>query len=1029
MRLGMNDEACWKVDENFYDFLEDKAVDAGCEHEIFRVLLPTYFEDLLTYFQKFDPSDSGALFKAYGYTAVMNVCLVIWAILVHFFFYYVQRIGMRLRVAMCHMIYCKSLRLNNSAIRKTTTGQIVNLLSNDVNRFDKVVTFLHILWIGPLMAITVIILIWMEIGISSFAGMALLIIFMLLQSFFGKLFLSLRKEISKILRSSYLDGMNLIFFDTASKVILFVTFTTYVLLGNMITVSQVFLAVTLYQAVKFTGILLFPMAIESVAETIASVQRIKNFLLLDELPQCDHQLPSDGKTIVNMQDFTSFWDKELRTPTLQGLSFTVRPGELLAVVGPVGAGKSSLLGALLGELPPSQGKVSMHGRIAYVSQQPWVLSGTVRSNILFGKKYEKKRYMKVIKACALEKDLQFLENGDLTVVGDRGTTLSGGQKARISLARAVYQDADIYLLDDLLSAVDAEVSRHLFEQCICQVLHEKITILVTHQWQYLKDASQILLLEKGEMVHKGTYAELLKSGVDSASLLKRENEEAEPSPVPESPTMRTQTSSESSVQSQQSSTPLLKDAAAEDQDTENIQDTLSEERRLEGKVGFKTYKNYFRAGAHWSVIIFLILVNIAAQVAYILQDWWLLNWANEQHSLNIMAYEKGNITEMLDLNWYLGIFSGRILNCFSKDIGHMDDLLPVSFQEFIQMISVERVIEYTQLEQEAPWELEFRPPPDWPNNGMIALSKVNFKYSSDGPLVLKDLTTDIKPGEKVGIVGRTGAGKSSFIAALFRLSEPEGRIWIDKILITEIGLHDLRKKMSIIPQDPIVFTGTMRENLDPFNKHTDEELWNVLEEVQLKEVIEELPDKMDTELVEFGSNLSVGQKQLVCLARAILRKNQILIIDEATAHVDPSTDELIQKKIREKFAQCTVLTIAHRLSTIIDSDRIMVFDSGRLEEYDEPYVLLQNRDSLFYKMVQQLGKAKAAALTETAKQMKSSTFHFSQGGKLLSIIELAEELAASEFNSWCTSEGNIQMMLSDHVVMNASNGQILINSF
>ncbi|XP_017911935.1 PREDICTED: multidrug resistance-associated protein 4-like isoform X2 [Capra hircus] len=1140
--------------------------------EIFRVLLPIYFEDLLTYFQKFDPSDSGALFKAYGYTAVMNVCLVIWAILVHFFFYYVQRIGMRLRVAMCHMIYCKSLRLNNSAIRKTTTGQIVNLLSNDVNRFDRVVTFLHILWIGPLMAITVIILIWMEIGISSFAGMSLLIIFMLLQSFFGKLFLSLRnkiaaftdtrlrtmndvitgirtikmyawekslaelitrlrrKEISKILRSSYLDGMNLIFFDTASKVILFVTFTTYVLLGNMITVSQVFLAITLYQAVKFTGILLFPMAIESVAETIASVQRIKNFLLLDELPQCDHQLPSDGKTIVNMQDFTAFWDKELRTPTLQGLSFTVRPGELLAVVGPVGAGKSSLLGAVLGELPPSQGKVSVHGRIAYVSQQPWVLSGTVRSNILFGKKYEKKRYMKVIKACALEKDLQFLENEDLTVVGDRGTTLSEGQKARISLARAVYQDADIYLLDDLLSAVDAEVSRHLFEQCICQVLHEKITILVTHQWQYLKDASQILLLEKGEMVHKGTYAELLKSGVDSASLLKRENEEAEPSPVPESPTMRTQTSSESSVQSQQSSTPLLKDAAAEDQD-----------------------------------------------VAYILQDWWLLNWANEQHSLNIMAYEKGNITEMLDLNWYLGIFSGltgcsllfgvtrsllalyilvnssqtlhnkmlksilrapvsffdrnpagRILNCFSKDIGHMDDLLPVSFQEFIQtflqligvlgvvvvvipwiaipviplgviffflrryfletsrdvkrlecstqspvfshlasslqglwtiraykaeqrfqelfeshqdlhseawfllltinrwfflrldiiyfificlvdfgslllaqtlnvgqaglilsyalnvmvvfpwcirlsievetmMISVERVIEYTQLEQEAPWELEFRPPPDWPNNGMIALSKVNFKYSSDGPLVLKDLTTDIKPGEKVGIVGRTGAGKSSFIAALFRLSEPEGRVWIDRILITEIGLHDLRKKMSIIPQDPIVFTGTMRENLDPFNKHTDEELWNVLEEVQLKEVIEELPDKMDTELVESGLNLSVGQKQLVCLARAILRKNQILIIDEATEHVDPSTDDLIQKKIHEKFAQCTVLTIAHRLSTIIDSDRIMVLDSGTRKETGQPNDLLQNRNSLFYKMVQQLGKEEVAVLTERAK--------------------------------------------------------------
>ncbi|XP_070656492.1 ATP-binding cassette sub-family C member 4-like [Bos indicus] len=1189
--------------------------------ETFRVLLPRYFEDLLTHFQKFDPSDSGVLFKTYGYTAVLNLCLFIWSILVHFCFYYVQRVGMRLRVAMCHMIYCKTLRLSNSAIGKTTTGQIVNMMSNDVNRFDRVMIRLHILWIGPLNAITAIILLWMEIGISSLAGMALLIIFMLLQSFSGKLFSSLRsksaaftdtrlrtmnevitgirtikmyaweklfaelitrlrrKEISKILRRSYLDGMNLIFFDTASKLILFITFTTYVLLGNTITVNQVFLAITLYQVVQFTGILLFPTAIENIAETVASVRRIKNFLLLDELPQCDHQLPLDGKTVVNVQDFTAFWDKELRTPTLQGLSFTVRPGELLAVVGPVGAGKSSLLSAVLGELPPSQGQVSVHGRIVYVSQQPWVFSGTVRSNILFGKKYEEERYEKVIKACALEEDLQFLENGDLTVVGDRGTTLSGGQKARVSLARALYQNADIYLLDDPLSAVDAEVSRHLFKQCICQGLHEKITILVTHQWQYLKDASQILVLEKGEMVQKGTYAELLKSGIDFASLLKKENEEAEPFPVPESPTMRTQTSSESSVQSQQSSTPLLKDAAAEDQDTENIQHTLSEERRLEGKVGFKTYKNYFRAGAHWSVIIFLILVNIAAQVAYILQDWWLLNWANEQDTLNITAHEKGNITEMIDLDWYLGIFSGltassllfgvtrsllalyilvnssqtlhnkmlksilrvpvlffdrnpagRILNRFSKDIGYMDDVLPSSFQKFFQtflqvigvvvvvvvvipwiaipviplgviffflrryfletsrdvkrlecstqspvfshlasslqglwtiraykaeqrfqelfdshqdlhseawfllltitrwfslrldiiylificlvdfgslllsqtlnvgqlglilsyalnvmvvfpwcirlsvevenmMISVERVIEYIELEQEAPWELEFRPPPDWPNNGMIALSNVNFKYSSDGPLVLKDLTTDIKPGEKVGIVGRTGAGKSSFIAALFRLSEPEGRVWIDKILITEIGLHDLRKKMSIIPQDPIVFTGTMRKNLDPFNKHTDEELWNVLEEVQLKEIIEELPDKMDTELVESGSNLSVGQKQLVCLARNILRKNQILIIDEATAHVDPSTDELIQKKIREKFAQCTVLTIAHRLSTIIDSDRIMVLDSGRLEEYDEPYVLLQNRDGLFYKMVQQLGKAKAAALTETAKQV------------------------------------------------------------
>uniref|UniRef100_A0AAA9SF74 Multidrug resistance-associated protein 4 n=1 Tax=Bos taurus TaxID=9913 RepID=A0AAA9SF74_BOVIN len=1137
-----------------------------------RVVQPIILGKIIGYFENYDPSDSAALYEAHGYAGVLSACTLVLAILHHLYFYHVQCAGMRLRVAMCHMIYRKALRLSNSAMGKTTTGQIVNLLSNDVNKFDQVTIFLHFLWAGPLQAIVVTALLWMEIGISCLAGMAVLIILLPLQSCIGKLFSSLRsktaaftdtrirtmnevitgiriikmyaweksfadlitnlrrKEISKILRSSYLRGMNLASFFVASKIIVFVTFTTYVFLGNVITASRVFVAVSLYGAVRLTVTLFFPSAVEKVSEAFVSIRRIKNFLLLDEITQLHSQLPSDGKMIVNVQDFTAFWDKASDTPTLQSLSFTVRPGELLAVVGPVGAGKSSLLSAVLGELPPNQGQVSVHGRIAYVSQQPWVFSGTVRSNILFGKKYEKERYEKVIKACALKKDLQLLEDGDLTMIGDRGTTLSGGQKARVNLARAVYQDADIYLLDDPLSAVDAEVSRHLFELCICQALHEKIRILVTHQLQYLKAASQILILKDGQMVQKGTYTEFLKSGIDFGSLLKKENEEAEPSPVPGSPTLRNRTFSESSVWSQQSSRPSLKEATPEGQDTENIQVTLTEESRSEGKVGFKAYKNYFTAGAHWFIIIFLILVNLAAQVSYILQDWWLSYWANQQSALNVTVNGQGNVTEKLDLNWYLGIYSGRILNRFSKDIGHMDDLLPLTYLDFIQtflqvigvvgvavavipwiaiplvplgivffvlrryfletsrdvkrlesttrspvfshlssslqglwtiraykaeqrfqelfdshqdlhseawflflttsrwfavrldaicavfvivvafgslilaktldagqvglalsyaltlmgmfqwcvrqsaevenmMISVERVIEYTDLEKEAPWEYQKRPLPSWPHEGVIIFDNVNFSYSLDGPLVLKHLTALIKSKEKVGIVGRTGAGKSSLIAALFRLSEPEGKIWIDKILTTEIGLHDLRKKMSIIPQEPVLFTGTMRKNLDPFNEHSDEELWNALEEVQLKEAIEDLPGKMDTELAESGSNFSVGQRQLVCLARAILRKNRILIIDEATANVDPRTDELIQKKIREKFAHCTVLTIAHRLNTIIDSDKIMVLDSGRLKEYDEPYVLLQNRDSLFYKMVQQLGKAEAAALTETAKQV------------------------------------------------------------
>lgn len=1198
--------------------------------ETIKLVQTVFLGSLIRYFENYNHEDMNALYEAYGYAAGVSLATLILALMHHLYFYHVQRAGMKIRIAMCHMIYKKALQLNSIALGQTTTGQIVNLLSNDVNKFDEVTIFLHYLWVVPLQAAAVIALLWQEIGPSCLAGMAVLLFLMPLQTMIGKLFSRYRsktaafsdnrirtmnevvsgiriikmyawekpfanlvsdfrkQEISKIMSSSYLRGLNMASFFSASKVILFVTFTVYVLLGNTIAASRVFVTVSLYTAVRLTVTLFFPAAIEKVSEASISIQRIKKFLMLDELKH--NAIPHEEKVdaSVEIQDLVCYWDASLDAPSLQNISLSVKQGQLLAVIGPVGAGKSSLLSTILGELPQTKGAVKVKGELTYASQQPWVYPGTIRSNILFGKDLDVQRYERVLKACALKRDMELLPEGDLTLIGDRGTTLSGGQKARINLARAVYQDADIYLLDDPLSAVDAEVGRHLFEQCICGFLRKKPRILVTHQLQYLKAADHILVLKEGNIVAQGTYTDLLRSGVDFTSLLKKDEEEDQVGGSVE--LARSRTMSQNSTLSVTSSILSVTDDV-DQLPTEPVQ-TVMEESRIEGTISMRLYVKYFLAGVNLLVMFVIILLNLLSQASYILQDWWLAYWASEQEKLNLLNQNITNGTDIqeLPIDFYLGIYSGltaatlvfgfmrslsmfdalvrssqtlhdrmfnailrtpvrffdinpigRILNRFSKDIGQVDSLLPWTFVDFIQvflqvigviavassvipwilipvlpllivflflrryflqtsrnikrlesttrspvfshlsstlqglwtirafkaeerfqrsfdahqdlhseawflflttsrwfavrldgmccvfvtitafgclllrnsleagtvglalsyavtlmgmfqwgvrqsaevenlMTSVERVVEYTELENEAPWETNKRPPPDWPSQGLIKFDHVNFSYSSDGAVVLKNMSAIFRAKEKVGIVGRTGAGKSSLISALFRLAEPEGKIYVDGVLTSELGLHDLRQKMSIIPQDPVLFTGTMRKNLDPFQQHSDDDLWNALEEVQLKPVVEELPNKLETVLAESGSNFSVGQRQLVCLARAVLRRNQILIIDEATANVDPRTDELIQKTIRDKFKECTVLTIAHRLNTIIDSDRIMVLDAGRIHEYDEPHVLLQNQEGLFYKMVQQTGKAEAASLKHLANQAFMNRSQANLGG-------------------------------------------------
>uniref|UniRef100_A0A4W6FXN5 Multidrug resistance-associated protein 4 n=1 Tax=Lates calcarifer TaxID=8187 RepID=A0A4W6FXN5_LATCA len=1023
--------------------------------EVIKVIQPVLLGKLIEYFESYDPINTVAVYEAYSYAVGISLSTIGLAVLHHLYFYHVQRAGMKIRVAMCHMIYRKALCLNSTALAKTTTGQIVNLLSNDVNKFDEVTLYLHFLWIGPLQAATVILLLMYAIGPSCLAGMAVFFILMPIQTMFGRLFSRLRAEtavltderirtmnevisgirvikmygwekpfaalvdevrrleISKIMKSSYLRGLNMASFFVASKIIIFITVCVYVLNGNKLSASRVFMAVSLYGAVRLTITLFFPFAIEKVSESLISIRRIKNFLLLDEVAPQHLGLPV---TVI----------------------FKVCQ-KLTSVFVCVCACQSSLLSAILGELSQESGVVKVKGELTYTSQQPWILPGTIRSNILFGK--------------------EITSSGDLMMVGDRGSNLSGGQKARVSLARAVYQDADIYLLDDPLSAVDAEVGRHLFEECICGLLRKKPRILVTHQLQYLKAADQIIVLKEvmqpteEERRLEGNiglrmYVKYFMAGGNFLVLLVLIllNALAHVSLTATSVVfgfLRSLLFFNILVSSAQTLHNSMFNAILRTPvhffDINPIGRILN---RFSKDIGYLdsllpwTFVDFIQVSLTSAVIAVaaIIIPWILIPVVPLLAVFLFLRRYFLQTSRDIKRLESTTrspvfshlssslqglstirafkvqqkfqqmFDEYQDLHseaWFLFLTTSRwfavrldgICSIFVTITAFgclylRDGLEPGAvglalsyavtltgmFQWGVRqsaeienmMTSVERVVEYAELESEAPWETDKQPPHDWPKTGSITFDRVNYSYSASEPLVLKNLTVVFTSREKVGIVGRTGAGKSSLISALFRLAEPDGRIWIDGFQTSAIGLHTLRQKMSIIPQDPVLFTGTMRKNLDPFSQHTDEDLWNALQEVQMKAVVEELPNKLETVLTESGSNFSMGQRQLVCLARA-------------TANVDPRTDSLIQQTIRDKFQECTVLTIAHRLNTIIDCDRILVLDAGRIREYDEPYVLLQNQDGLFYQMVQQTGRAEAASLLHTAKQVTTPTFVPGQG--------------------------------------------------
>ncbi|KAJ2887608.1 hypothetical protein IWW38_005102 [Coemansia aciculifera] len=348
-------------------------------------------------------------------------------------------------------------------------------------------------------------------------------------------------------------------------------------------------------------------------------------------------------------------------------------------------------------------------------------------------------------------------------------------------------------------------------------------------------------------------------------------------------------------------------------------------------------------------------LNIRAYYTYAYQNRWLSMWLEMLGNVVML----GTTVLAVGSLHYFGVGDAGLVGLSVAYALDFTTALNWSVRTYTEvensMTQLERVVEYARLPSEAPDVIEdHRPTDSWPEQGVVEFKNYSTRYREGLDLVLKDVSFRVSPSQKIGIVGRTGAGKSSLTLALFRIIEAaEGQILLDGKDIAQYGLFDVRNKLSIIPQDPVLFAGTVRENLDPFNSYTDQDIWRALEHARLADFIRTKDERLEFVVTQGGENFSVGQRQLICLARALLKRAKILVLDEATAAIDNSTDAIIQDSIRKEFKDCTVLTIAHRLNTIIDSDMILVIDGGRLAEYDSPQNLLANENSLFAKLVEE----------------------------------------------------------------------------
>ncbi|XP_035827891.1 multidrug resistance-associated protein 5 [Aplysia californica] len=925
-------------------------------------------------------------------------------------------------------------------------------------------------------------------------------------------------------------------------------------------------------------------------------------------------------------------------PSLHEVDMTVKKGELVGVCGMKGSGKSSLLAALLGRMQLLEGEIKLSGSMAFLSQEPWIMNGTARENILFGRDFDKDRYDRIIKATKLDKDFETFSAGDEVEIGDRGLTLSGGQKQRVCLARALYSQCDVYLLDDPLSAVDVNMGRHIFAQCIKTILHDKTIFMVTHHLEYLPKCDKVLLLQDGRVVSFGSHSELMASGGQYAELFTLYNTKYDRilkermksktkgdvrtvlqrgfSRVSKKTLTRqlTRMSTVTASVQHQFSVVSSTSVCAEYENVQkrvDIEDLVSARDQPDCQVRMRSYASYIRAMGGVVVFVFLLASFIVSIAIQSLTTGYLAYWLNQgaghtnvsspsniSYDINSTVINSNSTTNNIiiatpsniiisnnnnnnsssshsdvgsdsafenpHVNMYALVYGmfllatlvilvlrslvfvkillkassslhrsltemtlrspmkffdttpiGIILNRFAADMDEIDVRLPANCELFLQNIflvlsalllisvvfpwdllailplaivfcllawmfapvlqrlkfmdnvtrspclshmaasvegiatissfnqgerfylrfcellnrnsvpfflfyaanrwlavfldsmtvivtgatgflviftlspenssqaglalsfaiqitslvqytlrlsmetmsrfaSVQRIQDYVEtLQPEGsmvnnPVEI----PPSWPSEGHLNFRQYKMRYLDGQPAVIKGISLNIQPREKIGIVGNSGSGKSSLGVGMFRLVEAAaGTIMIDQINIRDVPLEVLRSRLSILVQDPVLFTGTVRYNLDPSGTITSDDIfWQALDKCHMRTKIQSLDGGLETLVEENGRNFSMGERQLLCLARTLLRNTKILVLDEATSSIDATTESLVQQTIRECFRNCTVLMIAHRINTVWDCDKVLVMEAGKAVEFNHPSVLLQKSFSRFKNM-------------------------------------------------------------------------------